>query len=71
MIIANVSVTFFLRGREGNKFPGLFIHQKQSISATDAAASPLQQNVTDLMCNCYLSLSHMLAACEWVNMFST
>lgn len=44
MIIANVSVTFLLRGQQADKFPELFIHQKQSISAADAAASPPHDN---------------------------
>lgn len=43
VIIANVSVTFLLRGQQADKFPELFIHQKQSISAADAA-SPLHDN---------------------------
>lgn len=55
VIIANVSATLLLGGQPKNKFLRLFIHQKQSINASDAVTCPLRQNVTDLMCNCSLS----------------
>lgn len=58
VIIANVSVTFLLRGQHADKFPKPFIHQKSSISAADAAASPLHDNDT------FIFPSNYPATCE-------
>lgn len=53
-----------------NEFPAIFIHQKQSISASDPAASPLQQNATNLMHNGYLSL-FCPSTVTWVDVYPT